>query len=134
MRSRAAALLLCGLAGAAAAQEAVSVGNGAILRGLDKLTGQVEDIDLANGGVAEMGRVSVELGECRYPAGDPAADAYAFLTIRDKGAAEPVFAGWMVASSPALNALEHSRYDIWVMRCRTAEGSSQSGSENTEAD
>ncbi|MGB0800115.1 MAG: DUF2155 domain-containing protein, partial [Planktomarina sp.] len=28
--------------------------------------------------------------------------------------------GWMVASSPALNALEHPRYDIWVLRCKTS--------------
>jgi len=25
----------------------------------------------------------------------------------------------MIASSPALNALDHPRYDVWVMRCTT---------------
>ena len=134
MRALALVLPIFGMAGLATAQQLVSLGDGAVLRGLDKLTGQVSDMELANGGIAELGRVSVELGECRYPQGDPAGDAFAFLTIRDEGAAEPVFAGWMVASSPALNALEHSRYDIWVMRCKVAQGSTQSGSDETQAD
>ena len=30
------------------------------------------------------------------------------------------FSGWMIASTPALSAMDHSRYDIWVMRCATS--------------
>jgi hypothetical protein len=26
----------------------------------------------------------------------------------------------MVASSPALSALDHPRYDVWVMRCSSS--------------
>ena len=33
---------------------------------------------------------------------------------------ERIFSGWMFASSPALNALEHPVYDIWVIDCTTA--------------
>ncbi|MGB0439332.1 MAG: DUF2155 domain-containing protein [Paracoccaceae bacterium] len=32
----------------------------------------------------------------------------------------PVFEGWIIASSPALNAMDHARYDVWVLRCNTA--------------
>lgn len=100
-----------------AASEAVKPGIGAVLRGLDKVNGELVDMDLANAQSHQMGRLQVTLRECRYPADDPAGDAYAFLTIAEDGA--PIFQGWMVASSPALNALEHPRYDIWVMRCKT---------------
>ncbi len=31
-----------------------------------------------------------------------------------------IFRGWMFASSPALNALEHPVYDVWVIDCKTA--------------
>ena len=55
---------------------------------------------------------------CRYPAEDPASDAFAFLQITDMRGEEQVFQGWMIASSPALNALDHPRYDVWVMSCR----------------
>ena len=35
-----------------------------------------------------------------------------------------VFAGWMFASSPALSALEHPVYDVWVVDCKKASSSS----------
>ncbi|CUH77791.1 DUF2155 domain-containing protein [Tropicibacter naphthalenivorans] len=104
----------------AAAQEAVNWGDGAVLRSLDKLDAKVEDLTLSNGEAATMGLLTVELTECRYPVGDPSGNAYAFLTIREKGVDEPVFRGWMIAASPALNPLEHARYDVWVLRCTTS--------------
>ncbi|MDA9980314.1 DUF2155 domain-containing protein, partial [Yoonia sp.] len=30
------------------------------------------------------------------------------------------FAGWMLASAPALNAMDHPRYDVWALRCITS--------------
>ncbi len=107
------------LAAGAASAESVSLGNGAVLRVLDKLTGDVRDLELANGGAAPVGRLQLELGECRYPEGNPSGDAYAYVIVRGDGT-EPVFSGWMIASSPALSALDHPRYDVWVIRCNTA--------------
>ncbi len=100
--------------------EATQNGTGAVLRGLDKMTDQAVDMTLKPGVSADFGHITVKLNECRYPAGNPAGDAYASLTIRDNHADKVVFEGWMVASSPALNALEHRRYDIWVLRCTTS--------------
>ncbi len=107
------------LSASATAQQAVDVGTGAVLRGLDKVGGDVVDMSLRNGESANIGRLTVRLGECRYPEGDPAADAFAFVTVEEQGREAPVFQGWMIASSPALNAVEHARYDVWVMRCKT---------------
>lgn len=99
--------------------ERVLPGNIAVLRGLDRLTGVVRDIELRVGQTRGMGRLQVQLAECRFPEANPSGDAYAYLTIRDDGAERPDFAGWMVASSPALNPLDHPRYDVWVIRCST---------------
>ena len=52
---------------AMALAERVSVGKGAMLRGLDKVTGVVEDLQVMNGDVVRMGRILIALGECRYP-------------------------------------------------------------------
>jgi len=93
---------------------------GAVLRGLDKVSGEVTDLRLGVGETLGLGRLSVTLGDCRYPADDPAGDAFARLTIRATGLDEPAFDGWMVASSPALSALDHPRYDVWVIRCRSS--------------
>jgi hypothetical protein len=100
--------------------DGIETGSGAVLRGLDKVNAEFQDIEILNGSSVRFERLVIDLGECRYPENNPAGDAYAFLTIRDQGAAEPVFQGWMLASSPALNALDHARYDVWVLRCKTS--------------
>lgn len=90
---------------------------GAQLRILDKLTGALQDADIAVGQTASMGKITVMLNECRYPADNQTAEAEAYVTIFDSAVTTPVFQGWMIASSPALSALDHPRYDVWVMRC-----------------
>ena len=109
-----------GIAGAAAAQEEASTGTGAVLRGLDKLNGRTVDIELDTGQTGTLLGLEVRLGECRYPVDNPTGDAFAYLVIRERGDSEVRFQGWMIASSPALNALDHFRYDVWVLRCKTS--------------
>ena len=98
-------------------QEWAITAEGAVLRGLDRIWGNLGDLELISGTSERFGKLTVTLGECRYPAVNPAGDAYAFVTILADGREQPVFDGWMIASSPALNALDHPRYDIWVLRC-----------------
>lgn len=88
---------------------------GAVLRGLDRVNGQLEDHELQAGEAVTLGPLSIRLLECRYPADNPAGDAFARLDIAS--GEETVFRGWMLASSPALNAMDHPRYDVWVLRC-----------------
>jgi hypothetical protein len=98
----------------------VTKGTGAKLRWLDKVNGEITDMNMVNDGIYEIGRLKVHLRECRYPTDNVSGDAFAFVTIAEEGAPAPAFEGWMVASSPALNPLEHPRYDVWVMRCQTS--------------
>ena len=107
------------LCAAAVMAEEVTVARGAVVRGLDKVTGAVEDLRIMNGEVGRMGRLLIALGECRYPQGNPSGDAFAFLAIGEQSVPDPIFTGWMIASSPALSAMEHRRYDVWVLRCIT---------------
>jgi hypothetical protein len=95
-------------------------GGSAMLRGLDKVTGQTRELTLAVGERVEFGRLEVLLAECRFPAADPSSDAFAEMTITDKKANSRVFSGWMIASSPALSALDDPRYDVWVVSCTKA--------------
>jgi hypothetical protein len=104
------------LAAPAAAQDMASAPGG-VVRMLDKLTGAVVDLSLSRGQAVTQGRLTVQLDECRYPTDNPAAEAQAHLTVLDAAADQPVFSGWMLASSPALSAMDHHRYDIWVLSC-----------------
>lgn len=109
------------------AELAGATGVGARLRGLDKLTGETTDIELSNGETTVYARFDVTLKECRYPAEDPSRDAFAYVVIHDRKKDERRFAGWMVASSPALNALDDARYDVWLLSCRTSDGETSGG-------
>ncbi|MFA8387776.1 MAG: DUF2155 domain-containing protein [Pelagibaca sp.] len=107
-------------ASVAAAQLATSNGTGVTVRALDKITGRVQELQIAAGQSATVGRISVTANECRYPESNAAGEAYASLTITEIGKDAPVYQGWMIASSPALNAMDHPRYDVWVLRCTTS--------------
>ncbi len=87
------------------------------LRGLDTLNGTTQDIDMQVGDTTRFGHLEITAEDCRVPRGDPKADAFAFLRIRDIREPDPRFSGWMFASSPALSALDHPRYDVWVLSC-----------------
>jgi len=57
--------------------------------------------------------------------GELTEDAIAYLEVgiqpRSQAAsneARQVFKGWMFASSPSVNALQHPNYDAWVVGCK----------------
>jgi hypothetical protein len=91
--------------------------DGAQLRFLDKLTSETGDVTISRGQSAKFGRLIVRLDSCRYPTGNPASDAEAHLTVIEETTQAELFTGWMIASSPALSALDHPRYDVWVLSC-----------------
>lgn len=120
IRALALAVLLAGPAAAQGTAVETREAGGAVLRTLDKTSGEVIDVEIGVGQTMAYGPLQVTLHECRYPAGDKARDAFVLLQIVDARRVEELFAGWMIASSPALNALEHRRYDVWVLSCITA--------------
>lgn len=97
----------------------VASGPAVMLRGLDKVSGQITDLEIATGSSGRYGPFEVSVSDCRYPVDDPTSNAYAHLSVRDPAREAPVFDGWMIASSPALSALDHPRYDLWVLRCKS---------------
>ena len=99
------------------AQEQTNSADGALLRGLDKVSGEVVDFGIKSGDIYSLWKLEVKLSECRYPISNPVGDEFAHLTISQDKFENDLFRGWMVASSPELNPLEHARYDLWVLRC-----------------
>lgn len=112
--------VLAVLAAAPAPAQEAATAPGGVLRVLDKITSEVRDLDLRNGETGEVGLLRVTLGECRYPSDNPSGDAYTMVTIHYRDLAEPVFRGWMIASEPSISAMEHPRYDVWPLRCKTS--------------
>lgn len=96
----------------------------AVLQGLDKVTARVSTIEVPVGRTVRFGTLEIIPRTCdKRPPEDPPESA-AFLDIwefRRGEAAQSLFRGWMFASSPALSALEHPVYDVWVVDCKNTQ-------------
>ena len=112
-------LCLMAFCATSAMGESAVIAKGGVVRWLDKVSGETGDIELSRGQSAQNGRLTIQLDDCRYPSDDSPTEAYAHLTILDKLMDKPAFTGWMIASSPALSAMDHSRFDVWILRCLT---------------
>ena len=98
-------------------------GTGAVLQGLDKVTARVSEIVTPLNRLVRFGTLEIVVRACQKKPPEEPPESAAFLEIRDAKpgeAAVALFTGWMFASSPALSALEHPVYDIWVLDCLTA--------------
>ncbi len=95
-----------------------------VLRALDKITARITELELKIGDEVRFGTLAIRAKYCRTRPPIEPPETFAYLEIDDlkrSGDAERVFEGWMVASSPALNALEHAVYDVWVINCKMVE-------------
>jgi hypothetical protein len=91
----------------------------AVLQALDKITARVRRLPVHVGQVGTFGTLSIVVDACRKAPPEDSPESAAFLKITD-GKSEPpqpVFSGWMFASSPALSAMDHPVYDISVVDC-----------------
>ncbi len=95
----------------------------ATLRALDKMTARVEVLEIPVNKPTSFGALIITAHTCRTTQPEETPESAAFLEITElkPGAKDtPVFHGWMFASSPALSAMEHPVYDIWLIGCKGA--------------
>ncbi|MBL4836814.1 MAG: DUF2155 domain-containing protein [Kordiimonadaceae bacterium] len=95
--------------------------NRVIIRALDKITARITEHELEIGQEMRFGTLALVARYCRTRPPIEPPETFAYLEIDDVkrgGQKDRVFEGWMVASSPALNALEHPVYDVWVINCK----------------
>jgi len=93
-----------------------------VMRGLDKITGRPANILAPVGVPVKYATLTITARYCySTPITEPP-ETTAFVQIEDHRPdqdAQQVFSGWMLASSPSLNGLQHPLYDAWVMSCAT---------------
>lgn len=97
------------------------VTNGVTLQGLDKQTARVFILDAAVGQPIEFGSLKIIVRRCEKAPLEDRQESMAFITISDLKAdktPETLFSGWIFASSPALSALDHPTYDVWLKDCK----------------
>lgn len=96
--------------------------NQVLLRGVDKVTGRTSTMTADIGEPALFGNLTILVQKCLKKPPEETPENAAFLTIEEMnrdGVQDVVFNGWMFSSNPALSAMEHPIYDIWVLECMT---------------
>jgi len=91
-----------------------------MLRGLDKITGKPTDISAPIGKPVHFATLTITARYCYSTPASETPETSAFIQVEDHRPDQPskrVFSGWMYASSPGLNGMEHPLYDVWVINC-----------------
>ena len=101
------------------------IGNVGVFQGLDKITARIKTFEIKVGVPKKFGILDIDLQKCVYslPLDEP--ESIAYIKVLDKSDKYSVtkdklsiFEGWIFASSPALNAMEHPVYDVSLISCR----------------
>lgn len=95
------------------------------LRALDKITARITVLRAKINQETRFGTLAIRPKYCRTRPPEEQPETYAYLEIFDlkhDQTRSKVFSGWMMASNPALNALEHPVYDVWVINCKISDG------------
>ena len=101
------------------------IGNIGVFQGLDKITARIKTFEIQVGVTKKFGILDIDLQKCVYslPLDEP--ESIAYIKVLDKSDKYSVtkdkvsiFEGWIFASSPALNAMEHPVYDVSLISCR----------------
>jgi hypothetical protein len=98
-------------------------GDGVVLQGLDKVSARITTLNAPLNSAVRFGTLEITALRCTKAPPEEPPESAAFLVIREiRPEQSPVelFRGWMMASSPALSALEHPVYDVWVKDCLNA--------------
>jgi hypothetical protein len=88
---------------------------------LDRVTGRTTPVEIRPGQWGRSGRLQILGRACVGTPPHLMPNDRAFVEIvetKTNGQRVRIYSGWMFAASPALNGLEHPRYDVWLRRCR----------------
>ncbi|WP_240233482.1 DUF2155 domain-containing protein [Devosia lacusdianchii] len=95
----------------------------ATFAGLDKITGRITRFDVYIDETVLFGALEITPRACYDRPPSEAQRTSAFLEVDQRsltGTSKRIFTGWMFADSPALNAVDHAVYDVWLVECKTS--------------
>ncbi|MDB5505614.1 MAG: glycosyl hydrolase family 5 [Devosia sp.] len=97
----------------------------ATFSGLDKVTARVTTFDVYIDETVQFGALQITPRACYTRPTTEVQRTSVFIEVDQvslKGTMTRIFTGWMFADSPALNAIDHPVYDIWLVDCKQSSG------------
>jgi hypothetical protein len=93
----------------------------AVFSALDKVTARISKIEIPLNETVKFGSLKVTPRVCysRPSTERPKTTSYVdVMEVQLDGKEQKLFSGWMFAESPALNAVEHPVFDVWLSACK----------------
>lgn len=98
----------------------------AIMRSLNKITAKTSTFEAPINAILSFGTIFLEVKTCQKTPPSDIPETQAFIQIWEQESSTPseeensawLFSGWMFTNAPALSALDHPIYDIWLLDCR----------------
>lgn len=121
LRQAAFAVMLLGMTQTVAAQGVRIENTTAVFSALDKVTARISKIEIPLNETVRFGSLNVTPRVCYSRPATERPKTSSFVEIQEiqlDGKEEKLFAGWMFAESPALNAVEHPVFDVWLSDCK----------------
>lgn len=101
------------------------VGDYGNFQGLDKITARIKTFDIKVGEKKKFGILDIKLEKCVFSKPLERPESIGYIKVLDQTEKQSsiknkisIFEGWIFASSPALNAMEHPVYDISLISCK----------------
>ncbi|WP_425531997.1 DUF2155 domain-containing protein [Ancylobacter koreensis] len=96
----------------------------AVFSGLDKITGRIISFDVAINETVQFGALRITPRACYTRPETEQQNTTGFVEVQEialDGKVQPLFGGWMFASSPGLHGVEHPIYDVWLSDCKQSD-------------
>jgi len=93
----------------------------AAFSGLDKITGRITNFDVYVDETVQFGALQITPRVCYTRPPTETQRTSVFVEIDQvslRGTVSRIFTGWMFADSPALHAVDHAVYDVWLLECK----------------
>lgn len=93
----------------------------AVFSALDKVTARISKIEIPLNETVRFGSLNVTPRVCYSRPATERPKTTSFVEIQEvqlDGKQQKLFSGWMFAESPALNAVEHPVFDVWLSSCK----------------
>jgi hypothetical protein len=101
----------------------------AVFAALDKVTARIKELEVPLNETVEFGALNITPRVCYSRPATERPKTSTFVEVTETeldGEQKKLFTGWMFAESPALNAVEHPVFDVWLAECRQPVGSTAS--------
>lgn len=88
----------------------------AVVRMMNKDAGKVQEYTIPVGHGIQLEKLFIAVRSCMQSDPFQAENYFAFVEISENSKGK-IFGGWMNRNEPGQNPLQHSDYDVWLVRC-----------------